>query len=518
MDASELSLSLLREFLGRKGLTKTLEALKAEQASKAATTRGAVVKSLGLGDLLKENKKRDAPYRTLLEIVAADLIARAQPETGGKTEKKKNASAKNNNKKKKEKNEDDEMHSLVPGERERLHQKALAARRKKNKRFGGLVQANKNNNNNGVMFAKSSYTSSAKNTTNNNNNNINNKKKSPSPKAKASPQSPTAWGGASSSNKKTRAFGFVQPVQSTTIEFEDSGEDIAVPSSGGGGGAAQMGGKNSAFKSARSPAAAVPQSQAISVGADDDLVFEDIDLDDDFGMSDDDDDHKHHAMPHSSSLTYLTQSSSSKRLHLDALPSGGVSDRTTAQAISMRQAMELRATVFGANKGNTTSFSEAWMQQGFVFRTDEEFPNTPHLAFGLVQLDGGPCGILACVQAYIVKHLLFPSSPTAKANYSRLAPSPKYRKLGMREERRRGEEERRGRGEVERTRRGRGEALFSVSSPCAYFVLVGSATRRCWRRLWRSWTKRRLVNRTRSSCPTRAARSCSVAPVTVPMA
>jgi hypothetical protein len=29
------------------------------------------------------------------------------------------------------------------------------------------------------------------------------------------------------------------------------------------------------------------------------------------------------------------------------------------------------------------------------------------LQYGLVQLQGGPCGIIACVQAFILKHLLF---------------------------------------------------------------------------------------------------------------
>ena len=50
------------------------------------------------------------------------------------------------------------------------------------------------------------------------------------------------------------------------------------------------------------------------------------------------------------------------------------------------------------------------------------------ISFGLVQKRGGPCGVLAVVQAFILKYLLF-SSPNASAldDIDRLRPSPEQR-------------------------------------------------------------------------------------------
>ena len=47
------------------------------------------------------------------------------------------------------------------------------------------------------------------------------------------------------------------------------------------------------------------------------------------------------------------------------------------------------------------AFGEEWAGKGFVFREEEE------LRYGLNQLKGGPCGLLAAVQAFVVKHLHF---------------------------------------------------------------------------------------------------------------
>ena len=64
------------------------------------------------------------------------------------------------------------------------------------------------------------------------------------------------------------------------------------------------------------------------------------------------------------------------------------------------------------------SFNEEWSGQGFVFQP------LPQLTYGLVQhkvrgyhddglitinitTQGGPCGVMACVQAYILQYLLY---------------------------------------------------------------------------------------------------------------
>ena len=70
--------------------------------------------------------------------------------------------------------------------------------------------------------------------------------------------------------------------------------------------------------------------------------------------------------------------------------------------ITVENAIELRKIVFGNATG--LAFNPEWMQQSFIFN------DTSNLEFGLVQHKGGPCGVLAVVQAFIVKQLLLEST------------------------------------------------------------------------------------------------------------
>lgn len=65
----------------------------------------------------------------------------------------------------------------------------------------------------------------------------------------------------------------------------------------------------------------------------------------------------------------------------------------------------LRKLLFG--DGEMKNLPKSW-QQGFYFTEN------PNLFFGLMQKEGGPCGVLACVQAYLIKHLLFLSGKINK--------------------------------------------------------------------------------------------------------
>lgn len=60
---------------------------------------------------------------------------------------------------------------------------------------------------------------------------------------------------------------------------------------------------------------------------------------------------------------------------------------------------ELQLLLFGADADPKDV--DRWLQQGF------EFCKKPELSFGLSQLYGGPCGILAPLQAYIIHDLVF---------------------------------------------------------------------------------------------------------------
>ena len=69
------------------------------------------------------------------------------------------------------------------------------------------------------------------------------------------------------------------------------------------------------------------------------------------------------------------------------------------EPVSIELGLELKQLLFG--HGNR-DFPAGWKGQAF------EFNDRAMLKFGLVQQRGGPCGILACVQAFVVKFLAFP--------------------------------------------------------------------------------------------------------------
>lgn len=63
---------------------------------------------------------------------------------------------------------------------------------------------------------------------------------------------------------------------------------------------------------------------------------------------------------------------------------------------------ELFSLLFG---DSSARFREEWVQ-GFYFREGSEV-EAETLRFGIVQTKGGPCGVLAAVQGFMVKHLLY---------------------------------------------------------------------------------------------------------------
>ncbi|CAM9814286.1 unnamed protein product, partial [Choristocarpus tenellus] len=68
------------------------------------------------------------------------------------------------------------------------------------------------------------------------------------------------------------------------------------------------------------------------------------------------------------------------------------------EPISKEQAVRARVLVFN---NPLATFNSAWLQQGFFFSEHKR------LGYGLVQTEGGPCGVLAVVQAFLLQHLLF---------------------------------------------------------------------------------------------------------------
>ncbi|KAL8459315.1 hypothetical protein ACS0TY_035844 [Phlomoides rotata] len=92
----------------------------------------------------------------------------------------------------------------------------------------------------------------------------------------------------------------------------------------------------------------------------------------------------------------LESGSKDKGVNLEKVEcKGGISDTT----LSVLEADELFLMIFG-NRVSKDVLAQ-WTNQGIRFSDDSE------TSMGLVQHEGGPCGVLAAIQAFVLKHLLF---------------------------------------------------------------------------------------------------------------
>ncbi|KAA8537890.1 hypothetical protein F0562_027530 [Nyssa sinensis] len=71
----------------------------------------------------------------------------------------------------------------------------------------------------------------------------------------------------------------------------------------------------------------------------------------------------------------------------------------SGKELSPAEASQLFSMVFGCKV--TKDILAQWTNQGIRFSTD------PETSMGLVQHEGGPCGVLAAIQAFVLKYLLF---------------------------------------------------------------------------------------------------------------
>lgn len=66
--------------------------------------------------------------------------------------------------------------------------------------------------------------------------------------------------------------------------------------------------------------------------------------------------------------------------------------------IDLRTAMKLKTLILGSAN---SQFNSEWSRQNL------EFSTVPFLQYGIVQKKGGPCGVLAAIQAYVLLEMLF---------------------------------------------------------------------------------------------------------------
>ncbi|KAF3445520.1 hypothetical protein FNV43_RR10696 [Rhamnella rubrinervis] len=77
----------------------------------------------------------------------------------------------------------------------------------------------------------------------------------------------------------------------------------------------------------------------------------------------------------------------------------GVKDVNLGKELTEAEANQLFSMVFGAEVSK--DILAQWTNQGIRFSPDSE------TSMGLVQHEGGPCGVLAAIQAFVLKYLLF---------------------------------------------------------------------------------------------------------------
>ncbi|XP_034035768.1 probable ubiquitin carboxyl-terminal hydrolase MINDY-4 isoform X2 [Thalassophryne amazonica] len=82
--------------------------------------------------------------------------------------------------------------------------------------------------------------------------------------------------------------------------------------------------------------------------------------------------------------------------------------------MDLHTAMKLKIILLGSS---LSCFNLEWRNQGFAFSETHE------LRYGIVQKKGGPCGVLASIQAFILKKLLFENVESSNTGLQRLRPS-----------------------------------------------------------------------------------------------
>ncbi|XP_069950509.1 probable ubiquitin carboxyl-terminal hydrolase MINDY-4 [Cherax quadricarinatus] len=88
-----------------------------------------------------------------------------------------------------------------------------------------------------------------------------------------------------------------------------------------------------------------------------------------------------------------------------------VNKESSGQPITLDEASNLRHILTGSP---AQPLPTEWLSQNFKQNTN------PNLSYGLIQKKGGPCGVLACVQAYMMKCLIF--GTTVAPNTSPISP------------------------------------------------------------------------------------------------
>jgi hypothetical protein len=397
----DLALALVREYLAKRKYKKTLETLGGELAVKPVpTTTTALAKALGISKFVSRNAKAETPYPTLLDIFAEYMYTNF-----GKNDGSTDAAA--------------PTMSSSSGSSSRssavsLERSSTSSSRSGNgsRRTGSLTMDDEEDLSR--QLDRSSLAAS-------------------SPTAAQSSAAATRTGFASStSSNNTSGGGLRSPpspssyaspiVSSSKLGSTPSGSSAAFgsPSSASANarpGSASRVGRPSSSSSSSSSSSIRPQPPPS------DLVLEDeVDFDEEVSSYD----ARKGAGGASGGRTAYGGAGSSSG---GSSGGGGVLPFTpvpSSTPLSLEACARAKALIFGSSH-LTGTFTDPWLAQGFFFQSADVCSQVPSLTCGLVQTQGGPCGMLAVVQAYLIKELLFGTNVAPNLSSSKrhalLAPS-----------------------------------------------------------------------------------------------
>ncbi|KAJ3317531.1 hypothetical protein HDU76_001147, partial [Blyttiomyces sp. JEL0837] len=405
-----LTAALVKEYLTAKGLTKTLEAFRLEylhyQKTPTISSRQELAKQLGIGKLLQQNKAQEQPLKSQLEVIVKSLVVRVVSKESGVENTTPNHSLfkqQHHHSHNQQQQQQPQPQPQDYKDRETpssvMFQTPLGEFDPSNPRSitmlpGSSPKTGSPKSGPGLSSSPTSagYTPGYGHHDGGNSNMNSNS---------------TALGAATSSSRQNPGVGI---AKYHGLIVKDMKESIASKTggnrrdSGGDGNSSFMTpsritpGSASASGSRRPGTASTMDSSAKKQS-------EDIEVFDDFDDDDDDDD--------------AVAMKAGMNVAAGVNARGGVlASIAKGSLITTQKALGLRRTVFaGSGFGNDDSrgkpsFPDEWRGKGFVFHHMHQ-----DIAYGLIQVKGGPCGLLACVQAYILKYLLFTdSSPELRSN------------------------------------------------------------------------------------------------------
>ncbi|KAJ3027820.1 UNVERIFIED_CONTAM: hypothetical protein HDU68_003021, partial [Siphonaria sp. JEL0065] len=392
--AGPLTAALIKEYLAARGLNKTLDAFKLEflqfQKTPPISSRQELAEQLGISKLIKQNKAQDQPLKTQIEIIVKYLVSRAQkdlpttsvPSSASKLRITPNSAAKTS---------PDSSRSQTTSLNSTPHIEPLDAPSSIifKTPLGGFNSSNPR----AVSAATNRVTPSATTSTRPNTG-INPSRNTTTGPLSTHKTASLATALARENSSKATTNKNVAPPTTTTNK---NAFDLSS-SSDEGDDEPEMSGQLEGFKmSSKAPGGTTnnTSSNRAASPSPKKSTMNDLEIMDDF----DDDEYSITSDP-GGPVSGAKLGIGGALSALEGVTSGGA-------LISTQKAFILRKLVFpgamgaGEESRARCTFTEEWKGKGFCFSEN------PELAYGTVQIKGGPCGLLASVQAYILKHLLF---------------------------------------------------------------------------------------------------------------